>query len=46
MNDSASSAWQFYRLLDVKFHVYEINTLIGKINELPDHLKKVQTRKR
>jgi hypothetical protein len=39
MNDSASSAWKFYRFLDVKFHVYEMNTPIGKIHELPDHLK-------
>ncbi len=38
-SDRASSAWKFYRFLDVKFHVYEMNTPIGKINELPDHFK-------
>ncbi len=27
------------RILDVNFHVYEMNTPIGKSNELPDHFK-------
>jgi len=39
MNESASSKWKFYRFLDVKFHVYEMNTPIGKINQLPIHFK-------
>ena len=30
MNESISSKWKFYRFLDVKFHVYEMNTPIGK----------------
>jgi hypothetical protein len=48
MNDSASSAWKFYRFLDVKFHVYERNTPIGKLMNYRNQiiLKKVQTRKR
>ena len=29
------SAWKFWRFLAVEFHVYEMNTPIGKINELP-----------
>ena len=33
------SKWKFYKFLDVKFHVYEMNTPIGKINKLPDHFK-------
>jgi hypothetical protein len=33
------SKWKFYKFLDVKFHVYEMNTPIGKINELPEHFK-------
>ncbi len=33
------SKWKFYNFLDVKFHVYEMNTPIGKINELPEHFK-------
>ena len=39
MNKSLASKWKFYRFLDVKFHVYEMNTPIGKINKLPDHFK-------
>jgi hypothetical protein len=39
MQESISSKWKFYRFLDVKFHVYEMNTLIGKSNELPIHFK-------
>ncbi len=39
MNDAESSKWKFYRFLDVKFHVYEMNTPIGKSNELPIHFK-------
>ena len=39
MNASISSKWKFYRFLDVKFHVYEMNTPIGKSNELPEHFK-------
>ncbi len=38
MQESISSQWKFYRFLDVKFHVYEMNTPIGKINK-PDHFK-------
>ncbi len=34
MKNSISSEWKFHRFLDVKFHVYEINTAIGKINNL------------
>ncbi len=33
------SKWKVYRFLDVKFHVYEMNTPMGKSNELPDHFK-------
>ena len=39
MQKSISSKWKFYKFLDVKFHVYEMNTPIGKINKLPDHFK-------
>ncbi len=39
MKKSISSNWKFYRFLDVKLHVYEMNTPIGKANELPDHFK-------
>ncbi len=39
MQESISSKWKFYRFLDVKFHVYEMNTPIGNINQLPDHFK-------
>ncbi len=39
MQESFSSNWKFYRFLDVKFHVYEKNTPIGKISKLPDHFK-------
>jgi hypothetical protein len=39
MNQRADSRWKFYRFLDVKFHVYEMNTPIGKANELPKHFK-------
>ena len=39
MQESISSKWKFYRFLDVKFHVYEMNTPIGKINQLPIHFK-------
>jgi hypothetical protein len=39
MRKSFASKWKFYRFLDVKFHVYEMNTPIGKINELPIHFK-------
>jgi hypothetical protein len=30
---------KFYRFLDVKFHVYEMNTPIGKSNDLSNHFK-------
>ena len=30
---------EVYRFLDVKLHVYELNTSIRKANELPDHFK-------
>jgi hypothetical protein len=30
---------KFYRFLDVKFHVYEMNTPMGKSKRLPDHFK-------
>jgi hypothetical protein len=33
------SKTKFCRFLDVKFHVYEMNTPIGKSNELPYHFK-------
>jgi hypothetical protein len=39
MNNSARSAWKFYRFLDAEFHVYEMNTTRGKSNELPIHFK-------
>ena len=39
MQESINSKWKFYRFLDVKFHVYEMNTPIGKINQLPIHFK-------
>ena len=39
MLESISSKWKFCKFLDVKFHVYEMNTPIGKANELPIHFK-------
>ncbi len=30
---------EVYKFLSVEFHVYEMNTTIGKINKLPDHFK-------
>ncbi len=39
MQESISSKWKFYRFLDVKIHVFEMNTPIGKIKKLPDHFK-------
>ena len=39
MKQRSDSRWKFYKFLDVKFHVYEMNTPIGKANELPIHLK-------
>ena len=45
MNEAESSKWKFYRFLDVKFHVYEMNTPIGKINNYLTILNKVQMRK-
>jgi hypothetical protein len=36
------SKWKLYRFLDVKFHVYEMNTPIGKSNELIFILKQIQ----
>jgi hypothetical protein len=39
MQESISSKWTFYRFLDVKFHVYEMNTPVGKNYQLPDHFK-------
>ena len=33
------SAWKFWRFLAAEFRVYEMNTSIGKINELPIHIK-------
>ena len=39
MKQRADSRWKFYKFLDVKFHVYEMNTPIGKANELPVHFK-------
>ena len=40
-----NSKWKFYKILSVSFHVYIMNTPIGKVNELPDHLKQTQTTK-
>ena len=40
-----NSAWKFYKFLGITFHIYEMNTPIGKANELPKHLKWVQMRK-
>jgi len=34
-----NSAWQFYKFLGIAFHIYEMNTPIGKANELPIHFK-------
>ena len=34
-----NSAWKFYKFLGITFHIYEMNTPIGKANELPDHFK-------
>jgi hypothetical protein len=39
MQETLGSNWKFYRFLDVNFHVDEMNTPIGKTNELPDHFK-------
>ena len=38
-NRRTDSKTKFYKFLEVKFHVYEMNTPIGKINELPKHFK-------
>ena len=34
-----NSAWKFYKFLGITFHIYEMNTPIGKANELPIHFK-------
>jgi hypothetical protein len=34
-----NSAWKFYKFLGIAFHIYEMNTPIGKANELPIHFK-------
>ena len=39
MRQRKDSQWKFYRFLSVEFHVYEMNTPIGKANELPIHFK-------
>jgi hypothetical protein len=36
-NKRENSQWKFYKFLSVVFHVYEMSTPIGKINELPLH---------
>jgi len=36
---ATDSAWQFYKFLGIAFHIYEMNTPIGKANELPIHFK-------
>jgi hypothetical protein len=33
------SAWKFYKFLGITFHIYEMNTPIGKANELPIYFK-------
>ena len=40
-----SSKWRFYRYLDGTFHVYEMNTPIGKINQLPEYVLKGSNQK-
>jgi hypothetical protein len=37
-----SSQWEFYKFLGVTFHIYEMNTPMGKANELPSILKMYQ----
>ena len=39
------SKWKFFDFVYVRFDVYELNSAIGKINELPQHLKKDQMKK-
>ena len=34
-----NSAWKIYKFLGIAFHIYEMNTPIGKANELPIHFK-------
>jgi len=34
-----SSRWNFYKFLGITFHIYEMDSPIGKINELPNHFK-------
>jgi predicted helicase len=38
-NGRETSQWQFYKFLGVTFHVYEMNSPIGKANDLPMHFK-------
>ena len=37
--DADSSRWKFYKFLGITFHIYEMNTPIGRSNELPVHYK-------
>ncbi len=37
MKERKDSKWKLYKFLDVKFHIYEMNTPMGKANELPIH---------
>ncbi len=45
MRNAEDSAYKFYKILHVRFHVYEMNTPIGKSQELPDHFKESSNEK-
>ena len=45
MKNALHSGWKFYKFLGVKFHVYEMNTPIGKSTELPKHFKQGSSEK-
>ena len=36
------SAWKFYQFLHFRLDVYELNSAIGKINELPQQFNNVE----
>jgi hypothetical protein len=45
MRQRKDRQWKFYRFLSVEFHVYEMNTPLGKANELPIHFKEGSSEK-
>ncbi len=45
MRNAEDSAYKIYKFLPVRFHVYEMNTPIGKSQELLDHIKESSNEK-